>query len=102
MEPRTDHVGRKEIILATDYGIDWPLSDIMWRQTVDWPSLITAELIERLKQWADFFTANADEKTGSFGSEEKRKWFDQEGVALLNELDAQVGTEYKVILNLWF
>ncbi|NEM91860.1 hypothetical protein [Galbitalea soli] len=94
----------REIILSVDYGQFWPLSDIMWEESEvpDWPALLSPELIARLKDWAKFFNAHANEETGLFGSEEKRKWFDLEGVSLLNELQRQAGNSYAFTLDLWF
>ena len=93
-----------ELKLSVDYGQMWPLDDIMWfdEPRPDWDTLITPELKNRLEEWAIFFDRFGDHETGLFGSEERRKWFDLEGVALFNELRAQVGHLYDVRLDLWF
>lgn len=102
MIPSYSNDGRKEIVLSVDYGMEWPLSDIFWSEPIRWSDFIDADLIARLKQWCTFFNENADYISSSFGSEENRKWFDLEGVSLLNDLDDAVGHEFKVRLKLWF
>lgn len=92
------------LLLSVDYGLSWPLSDIYWDndQRPVWDELLGESLVSRLKDLAAFFTEHANEETGSFGSEENRKKFDKEFVALFNELDKKVGHLYKVKLDLWF
>lgn len=68
----------------------------------DWPSLLEPELMARLHEWARFFNAFADEETGLFGTEQRRKWFDLEGIALRDLLIARVGDRFEVVLDLWF
>jgi hypothetical protein len=94
----------REIKLQVDYGLGWPLSDIMWmpEDQPDWPTLISSELIRSLEAWSEFFNKNANYETGLFGSEEKRKWFDLEGFRLQEELIKQIGHLYDVKLMLWF
>jgi hypothetical protein len=91
------------LVLAVDYGQTWPLSDIMWPgERPDWGTLLAPELVHRLENWARFFNEHADWETGMFGSEERRKWFDLEGVRLLADLKTAVGDRYELELNLWF
>jgi hypothetical protein len=92
------------LVLSVDYGQTWPLSDIFWNeeQKPDWGSLLTPQLITRLHDWAAYFTAHANEETGSFGGEDNRKWFDLEGVRLLNDLTEQAGQRHTFKLDLWF
>ncbi|MEH0108886.1 hypothetical protein V6N00_04035 [Tersicoccus sp. MR15.9] len=94
----------REITLSVDYGQKWPLSDIMWfdEHQPDWSTLIDQSLADRLTAWARFFNEHANEETGSLGSEENRRWFDLEGVALLNDLSTALEGIYRVRLNLWF
>ncbi|ODA89626.1 hypothetical protein ATY41_05005 [Leifsonia xyli subsp. xyli] len=94
----------REIILAVDWGQTWPLSDIMWDEAdqPDWASLLSTELIERLRAWARYFNEHADLDSASFGGEAARKWFDLEGVALLNLLQETLGDRYQFRLELWF
>ncbi|MDF2444002.1 MAG: hypothetical protein JWR01_2205 [Subtercola sp.] len=94
----------RELKLSVDYGMGWPLSDIMWwpEDQPDWPSLITPQLDTDLRAWGDFFNKWGDHETGLFGSEERRKWFDLEGFRLRDELDKQVGHLYTIKLQLWF
>lgn len=93
---------RPELILSVDYGQAWPLSDIFWAERPDWPNLLTVDLIRRLEAWARFFRDHADEETGLFGSEERRRWFDLEGFALQKDLKREVGQHYEIRLELWF
>lgn len=93
---------KPELKLSVDYGQSWPLSDIFWEDRPDWATLIEPALAERLRAWAAFFTQNADEETGLFGSEEARKWFDLEGFRLRDDLEAQIGNLYDFRLDLWF
>jgi hypothetical protein len=97
----------RELLLSVDYGQTWPLSDIMWFEEdgeplPDWDALITPELKRRLREWALFFNQFGNYETGLFGSEERRRWFDLEGVVLFNELRKQVGHLYDVRIDLWF
>jgi hypothetical protein len=94
---------RPGLVLSVDYGQRWPLSDIMWSgPRPEWDQVLSADLIARLKEWATFFNEHADYETGTFGSEERRKWFDLEGVRLFNELQKVIGDRYALTLNLWF
>jgi|GEM_PF-2498608 len=93
-----------EVWLCVDYGLTWPLSDVMWEEQdrPDWNELLGQNIVDRLTTLAAFFTRHADEETGTFGSEDLRKWFDLESVSLFNELEDRVGHIYKVRLKLWF
>lgn len=93
---------KPELILSVDHGQSWPLSDIFWDERPDWRSLLPRELIERLEAWARFFRDHADDETGLFGSEERRRWFDLEGFALRKALEQEVGDQYVIRLELWF
>jgi len=93
---------KSELILSVDYGQSWPLSDIFWDERPDWESLLPRELIGRLEAWARFFRDHADDETGLFGSEERRRWFDLEGFALRKTLEQEVGDQYVIRLELWF
>lgn len=94
----------KELVLSVDWGQTWPLSDIMWFEDdrPDWEKTIPAELRDRLIAWARFFNTHADLDSGTFGGEVNRKWFDLEGVALLNDLNDVAGELYRFKLELWF
>ncbi|WP_293697707.1 hypothetical protein [uncultured Agrococcus sp.] len=96
--------GRVRLRLFVDYGYTWPLEDFMWpaEERPDWNALLPAELIARLEEWARFFTKHANEETGSFGTEDRRRWFDLEGVRLHNELLDRVGDQFDIRLELWF
>ena len=94
----------REIVLSVDWGQTWPLSDVMWfeEDRPDWQTLISPDLTDRLLAWAKYFNTHADLDSGTFGGEDYRKWFDLEGVALLNELHAAAGAHYRFKLELWF
>jgi hypothetical protein len=94
----------RELLLSVDYGQSWPLSDIFWdaEDQVNWDQRLSPELTARLEAWASYFTDNANEETGLFGSEEKRRWFDLEGVKLFHDLRSEVGGQFDVKLDLWF
>lgn len=93
----------REFKLAVDWGMGWPLNDIMSIESKpDWDSVITPELKKRMFAWGKYFNDHADLESGSFLSEEKRKWFDLEGVHILNDLNDQAGHLYKFRLELWF
>ncbi|MDO5052021.1 MAG: hypothetical protein Q4E05_03905 [Pseudoclavibacter sp.] len=102
MEPTYAPDGRIELKMSVDHGIMWPLSDMLWREQPDWDTLITPELKQRLREWCRFFAEHASIEEWSLGGEENRRWFDREAVALLNELDRQIGDRYKVTLDLWY
>jgi len=93
-----------EVKLSVDWGQYWPLSDVMWdpEDRPDWHSLLGPELVERLRTWARYFNEHADVDSATFGGEEKRKWFDLEGVRLLNDLTKKAGDRYVFTLELWF
>lgn len=93
---------KPELILSVDYGQSWPLSDIFWDERPDWQALLSDDLIERLEAWARFFRDHADDESGLFGSEERRRRFDLEGFALRSELEQAVGHVYSIRLELWF
>jgi hypothetical protein len=93
---------KSELILSVDYGQSWPLSDIFWDDRPDWPKLLQPELVVRLEAWASFFREHADDESGLFGSEEKRRWFDLEAFALRDALEQQVGDRYAIRIELWF
>ncbi len=83
---------KQEFRLSVDYQQSWPLNDIMLPgPPIDWSTIITPELSNRLVAWARFFNQYMDWETGLFGSEERRGWYDKEGVALLYELERQAG-----------
>jgi hypothetical protein len=92
---------KRLLVLAVDYGQKWPLSDIMSSDPrPDWDTIISSQLRDRLIAWAAFFNEHMDWETGLFGSEERRAWFDREGVSLLSELHQQVGRDYEFQLTL--
>ena len=92
---------KRLLVLAVDYGQKWPLSDIMSSDPrPDWDAIISSQLRDRLRAWAAFFNEHMDWETGLFGSEERRAWFDREGVALLFELRNQLGQDYDFELTL--
>ena len=95
---------RPTLLLTVDYGQNWPLSDIYWdvEDKPKWDEILSAGLVTRLNKWAEFFTQNANEETGMFGSESVRRWFDLEGADLLNELRKEAGHLYEFELRLWF
>lgn len=91
--------------LRVDYSQRWPLNDYIGYSPygpVDWHSIISDELYDRLVAWAAFFNRYADHNTGLYGSEERRKWFDQEGRRLLTELRREAGDRFEFTLHLWF
>jgi hypothetical protein len=95
---------RTEFEVSIDYGMNWPIKDWdldPWERP-DWKSLLSAPLQQDLKSWCTFFNEHADETTGLFGSEERRRWFDLEGFRLWKQLEAEVGDKYTFRLNLWF
>ncbi|WP_147360738.1 hypothetical protein [Clavibacter michiganensis] len=95
--------GRRALRLSVDYGQRWPLDDgIGVGPPVAWDEVITPELKQRLVDWATFFRQHADEETGLFGSEERRRWFQREGFRLLKELQAQAGDRFDFTIDLWF
>lgn len=92
---------KRLLVLAVDYGQKWPLSDIMSSDPrPDWETIISGTLRNRLVAWAAFFNEHMDWETGLFGSEERRAWFDREGVALLSELQNEVGADFEFRLML--
>ncbi|MFZ4840992.1 hypothetical protein [Mycetocola saprophilus] len=97
-------IEKRELVLMVDYGFDWPLSDVTWwpEDKPDWNTLITPKLREDLLNWGRFFQQYGDSETGLFGSEERRRWFQQEGFRLDAELRKQIGHLYTVRLDLWF
>jgi hypothetical protein len=96
-----DHIGPKEIVLSVDYLQDWPLNDIMWPgPRPDWDSLISRELHDRLVAWAAFFNEHMDWETGLFGSEERRRWYDVEGLQLMYDLQEALDGKFCVRLRL--
>lgn len=96
--------GRIELKMSVDYGMKWPLSDMFWRKgsELDWDTLITPELKQRIRDWCIFFTEHASTEEWGLGGEENRRWFDREAVAILNELDRQIGDRFKIALDLWY
>ncbi|NEM92313.1 hypothetical protein [Galbitalea soli] len=92
---------KRALVLAVDYGQKWPLNDIMSSDPrPDWDSIISSDLRARLIAWARFFNDHMDWETGLFGSEERRAWFDREGVSLLSALQDQAGSELTFELRL--
>lgn len=96
--------GRTEFELVLDYGMSWPIKD--WdlepENVPAWSELLSPELCNDLRAWCAFFNTYADETTGLFGSEERRRWFDLEGFRLRDELEKQAGHLYSFRLTLWF
>ncbi|MBM7410367.1 hypothetical protein JOE38_000190 [Clavibacter michiganensis] len=91
----------KDLILSVDYAQKWPLDDIMWPgPRPDWDTLISPELRDRLVAWAAFFNANIDWETGLFGSEERRRWYDVEGLQLMYDLQEALEGRFRVRLRL--
>jgi hypothetical protein len=91
----------REIVLSVDYVQDWPLNDIMWPgPRPAWDILISPELKERLIAWAAFFNAHMDWETGLFGSEERRRWYDVEGLQLMYDLQEALEGRFRVRLRL--
>ncbi|PPF49283.1 hypothetical protein C5B94_16050 [Clavibacter michiganensis] len=91
----------KDLILAVDYSQKWPLDDIMWPgPPLDWDTLISQELKDRLIAWAAFFNAHMDWETGLFGSEERRRWYDVEGLQLMYDLQEALEGKFRVRLRL--
>jgi hypothetical protein len=94
---------RRPLRLSVDYGQRWPLNDYIGvGPAVEWDEVITPDLKRRLIGWATFFREHADEETGLFGSEERRRWFQREGFRLLKELQAQAGDRFDFTIDLWF
>jgi hypothetical protein len=94
---------RRPLRLSVDYGQRWPLNDYIGvGSAVEWDEVITPDLKRRLIGWATFFREHADEETGLFGSEERRRWFQREGFRLLKELQAQAGDRFDFTIDLWF
>ncbi|MFS0717973.1 hypothetical protein ABC337_09510 [Arthrobacter sp. 1P04PC] len=77
--------------------IFWALEDVP-----DWKSELPKALYEDLEAWAKFFNEHANEETGMFGSEQRRKHFDLEGVRLRDELEKVLGDRFRFRLRLWF
>jgi len=91
----------RDIVLSVDYMQDWPLSDIMWPgPPLDWDALISPELRDRLVAWAAFFNEHIDWETGLFGSEERRRWYDVEGLQLMYDLQEALDGQFRVRLRL--
>ncbi|MET3811046.1 hypothetical protein [Arthrobacter sp. UYEF3] len=95
---------RPEILIDVDYGYSWPMSTIFWApgDVPDWRSELPEALYEDLVAWAKFFNEHANEETGMFGSEGRRKLFDLEGVRLRDELEKVLGDRFRFRLRLWF
>lgn len=95
---------KRELRLMPEWGVYWPLSDVVWdaADQPNWEELITEDLRRDLIAWQAYFNQVANLDTGSFGGEDNRKWFDLEAVRLFNELRRQVGHLYNVTLDLWF
>jgi hypothetical protein len=91
-----------ELRLSVDWGMRWPLSDYAWFDRPDWENLLSPELLARVLEWQNFFNIHGDLETGTFGGEQNRKWFDLEGVRLLNDLTTEVGHLFRFKLVLWF
>jgi hypothetical protein len=92
---------KRPLVIAVDYGQKWPLSDIMSSDPrPDWETVITDDLRDRLIAWAKFFNDHMDWESGLFGSEERRAWFDREGLSLLYALQEQVGDRYDFKLRI--
>ncbi len=95
--------GRRALRLSVDYGQKWPLNDNMLAgPSIPWDEIITADLKTRLLDWATFFRTRANEDTGLFGSEERRRWFQVEGFRLLKELKEQARDRFDFTIDLWF
>ena len=92
---------KRSLVIAVDYGQKWPVSDIMSSDPrPDWDAIISPELCGRLTGWAIFFNDHMDWETGLFGSEERRAWFDREGLSLLYALQENVGDAYDFELRI--
>ncbi|AND17973.1 hypothetical protein A6122_2865 [Rathayibacter tritici] len=103
--PAREPEGRVTLRLRVDYGQRWPLNDHIGARPADpieWRSILSPELYDRLVAWAAFFNQYADHRTGLYGSEERRKWFDQEGRRLLIDLRREAGDRFDFTLHLWF
>ncbi|WP_181032902.1 MULTISPECIES: hypothetical protein [Clavibacter] len=50
--------------------------------------------------WAAFFNAHMDWETGLFGSEERRRWYDVEGLQLMYDLQEALEGKFRVRLRL--
>ncbi|NQX10291.1 hypothetical protein HQQ80_01485 [Microbacteriaceae bacterium VKM Ac-2855] len=104
-DAQPDRTGKPVLRLRVDHGQRWPLNDHIGAKPfapVDWHSIISDDLYDRLLAWAAFFDEHADWETGLYGSEERRKWFDQEGRRLLTELKREAGEQFDFTLHLWF
>jgi hypothetical protein len=94
------HDARQELRLAVDHGQTWPLSDIFWDERPNWESLLPETLRTELRAWAATFNDHFDWELGSFGSEDRRRAFDLEGVRLAEALDELVGDRFCIRLEL--
>jgi hypothetical protein len=92
---------KRSLVIAVDYGQKWPVGDIMSSDPrPDWDAIISSELRDRLTGWAAFFNDHMDWETGLFGSEERRAWFDREGLSLLYALQEEAGESYEFELRI--
>jgi len=86
-------------VLGVELGIPytgWPL-----RQGTDYAfgqDRLDSELADRLVRWAKDFNFNFDEEKG-WSSPEAREQHAVEGLALRDEVQAQLGPKYRVYLN---